>query len=183
MRHARRGSAGLQPGDPGPGALPALLHPGEPLDRAILQLTAQAGPPACGTDGVTYRNACLLEQAACLTQPGLGLHHPGCCGSPAHCPAFCPTAGEQRYCGADGVSYPSMCHVLAAACRGAGPGLVRRGDCPAPARPHILRRGREPDTPITGKYYIVQSLPISLTKWQLCFRELFSSVGKFCEWY
>jgi len=48
---------------------------------------------------------------------------------PEPCPTFCPVNGEEQFCGSDGRTYLSMCHVQAAVCRDIGPLFVREGTC------------------------------------------------------
>merc|ERR1719461_316036 len=76
--------------------------------------------PVCGSDNVSYLNVCRMQAAACMKGVKVGLQHVGRCGVPEPCPAFCPTENEEQYCGSDGRSYRSMCHVQAAVCRGIG---------------------------------------------------------------
>ena len=85
--------------------------------------------PVCGSDGNSYDNVCKMIQSTCRTGSDVGLSHVGRCGVPAPCPAFCPTRDELEFCGDDGVTYQSMCHVLSAACRGYGPTFVSEGPC------------------------------------------------------
>ena len=90
--------------------------------------------PVCGTDGKSYDNVCKMLQVTCQRgsgSPEVGLLHVGRCGVPEPCPVFCPTHDELQFCGDDGVTYPSMCHVIAATCRSSisGPTYVSEGPC------------------------------------------------------
>ena len=74
---------------------------------------------------------------------------------PEPCPTFCPVLDEEQYCGSDGRTYLSMCHVQAAVCRGIGPLFVREGLCQEGERDYILNiRGvQDQDENIVGEYY------------------------------
>ena len=94
----------------------------------------------CGSDHVTYKNACDLERASCERQENLTLVSATSCDEARLC-GDCPYHGEcvrdneiGRYkcrcpecqdddddsgqiCGSDGVQYKSECHLMEASCR------------------------------------------------------------------
>lgn len=98
--------------------------------------------PVCGSDGRTYRTVCRLRKRACRRKSTtLSVAYDGHCQSSCdriHCPAGkhclldqnlsphcvkctqrCPARSPQanrHVCGADGVTYPSSCHLREAAC-------------------------------------------------------------------
>ncbi|KAJ1523879.1 hypothetical protein ONE63_010434 [Megalurothrips usitatus] len=102
------------------------------------------GPgPVCGSDGRSYRSACRLLKRACRRKTSsLVVDYHGTCQSSCagvhcgpgrscvqdqnlsphcvHCEQHCPAAGRggaSAVCGADGLTYPSSCHLRQAACR------------------------------------------------------------------
>nr|CDP92328.1 Bm4004, isoform j [Brugia malayi] len=86
----------------------------------------------CATDGVTYRSECHMRQAACQQQKFIVIAFRGPCDSCSNiacldeqqcdesicsCPSSCPNATENSMvCGADGMLYPSKCHLKMAIC-------------------------------------------------------------------
>ncbi|XP_065168062.1 follistatin isoform X1 [Atheta coriaria] len=113
----------------------------------------------CGTDGRSYRNVCRLKKRACrrrnsnLSIAYYGFCQSSCdnikCPSGKHClldqnlsphcvkcTRKCPAANpvRRRVCGADGITYPSTCHLREKACRhGAAIPVAYKGACRAGA--------------------------------------------------
>ena len=115
--------------------------------------------PVCGTDNRSYDNVCRMQASSCLRGVEVGLQHVGKCGTPEPCPTFCPILEEEQYCGSDGRSYLSMCHVQAAVCRGIGPLFVREGSCQEEGEEeYVLNiRGANKEDESIGEYCL--SLP------------------------
>ena len=111
--------------------------------------------PVCGTDNQDYDNVCRLQASSCLRGVEIGLQHVGRCGLPQSCPAFCPTAQELQYCGSDGKTYQSMCHVQAAVCRGVGPLFVREGGCQQAELEYLLNTRAVEEEELTGELIII----------------------------
>ncbi|RLN95657.1 hypothetical protein BBJ28_00025620 [Nothophytophthora sp. Chile5] len=85
--------------------------------------------PVCGSDGVTYSNACDLSLAACNSKSGTTQVSDGEC--PAACDYACPAISDP-VCGSDGVTYSNACDLSLAACNSkSGTTQVSDGECPA----------------------------------------------------
>ncbi|ODN05224.1 Follistatin [Orchesella cincta] len=114
--------------------------------------------PICGSDGRTYKSPCRLLKRVCRKkETGLHISYFGPCRmscSKVTCPAKkrclldqnmiphcvnctlrkCPVPTEKRsartFCGVDGITYPSMCHLRQAACKqGKAIPVAYRGIC------------------------------------------------------
>ncbi|VEN37331.1 unnamed protein product [Callosobruchus maculatus] len=116
--------------------------------------------PVCGTDGRTYRDACRLRKNACRKrkqgrlevayeghcqqscsriQCPMGKHclldqnlRPHCAACLRRCPTFADGGTKRAVCAVDGRTYPSACHLRAAACTaGRAVPIAYRGPCKA----------------------------------------------------
>ncbi|XP_038060853.1 agrin-like isoform X2 [Patiria miniata] len=91
--------------------------------------------PVCGTDKMTYGNACLLKQAACEQQKDIQVELEGLCngcefyncefgaicemgakGPQCVCPEECVDF-DSPVCGSDDVTYPNECELNVQACK------------------------------------------------------------------
>ncbi|CAK4084409.1 unnamed protein product [Aphanomyces euteiches] len=71
--------------------------------------------PRCGSNGVTYNNACLFRLAQC-DYPNLSLRHFGRCEKPrVVCPKVCPRL-YAPVCASNGVTYANDCTFRQAQC-------------------------------------------------------------------
>lgn len=106
----------------------------------VVKCQAQASPPVCGTNGVTYKSTCELN---CN---GVGFAYAGACNggivgggnstggntggsAPSQGPIRCVNQclGQfQIVCGSDGVTYQSPCHL---ACTNSAYVVVSQGSC------------------------------------------------------
>ncbi|XP_022100567.1 agrin-like isoform X2 [Acanthaster planci] len=104
--------------------------------------------PVCGTDEVTYGNACLLKQAACEQQKEIRIESEGLCngcelhtcdfgaicemgpkGPQCVCPEECVNF-DSPVCGSDDVTYANECELNVQACRQqAVISVVSQGEC------------------------------------------------------
>merc|ERR1711962_718912 len=71
--------------------------------------------PVCGSNGITYPNACSLKVAVCESNPDLTVAHKGWCGQMKDCPKYC-TQEFDPVCGSDGITYPNPCSLKVAVC-------------------------------------------------------------------
>jgi hypothetical protein len=89
--------------------------------------------PVCGSDRVTYSNACYLKAAKCES-PDLTLVSEGECkqdeSAPVLCAVFCTDVYEP-VCGSDGVTYPNSCELINARCQKHELVQVYEGECTA----------------------------------------------------
>eukprot|EP00923_Selenidium_pygospionis_P046797 GHVN01080807.1.p1 GENE.GHVN01080807.1~~GHVN01080807.1.p1 ORF type:complete len:563 (+),score=72.74 GHVN01080807.1:71-1759(+) len=119
--------------------------------------------PYCGSDGVTYTNACHFEIAKCKA-PSLTLAlSPGTAcptilktdyrvgGTEAECSRPC-NAEEIPYCGSDGVTYGNKCHFLVAQCMKPELLLNRTPGEPCPGRRELQGRRRKCGGPCPLNY-------------------------------
>ncbi|CAB3379822.1 Hypothetical predicted protein [Cloeon dipterum] len=108
----------------------------------------------CGSDGRSYRNACRLRKRACRQRSAdtLSVAYHGQCQDSCskvrclerkqcvvdqnkmphcvRCSRKCGKEARKHVCGADGHTYPSVCHIRVAACRkGKAVPIAYRGRC------------------------------------------------------
>ncbi|KAJ3416986.1 hypothetical protein HDV05_007468 [Chytridiales sp. JEL 0842] len=87
--------------------------------------------PVCGSNGITYANQCLFDNAQCA-QPTLTVVFQGDCSSkPAsdECPAACP-ALYAPVCGSNGKTYSNTCVLNVDICLSKKPiTVVSEGEC------------------------------------------------------
>ncbi|XP_045617354.1 four-domain proteases inhibitor [Procambarus clarkii] len=82
--------------------------------------------PVCGSDGVTYSNLCLLENAQC-DDPTLSLQYDGPCKE-EKCPNGCNKKLDP-VCGSDGNTYGNLCLLKIAICEDPTISLAYKGEC------------------------------------------------------
>ncbi|KAI8847856.1 hypothetical protein BC829DRAFT_395271 [Chytridium lagenaria] len=85
--------------------------------------------PICGSDGITYSNACFLTIASCKT-PSIKSLHAGKCAPPAsNCDAMRCTTEVKQVCGSDGKTYSNACFLTIAQCKNEKIKMARVGKC------------------------------------------------------
>jgi len=77
----------------------------------------------CGSDGITYKNKFLMEQANCNSEQNITMSSKGEYTKgkldmkiPTSCPMICPPV-YKPVCANDGIIYPSICHMQNEFCR------------------------------------------------------------------
>ena len=86
--------------------------------------------PVCGSNGLTYSNACQLQSAACTTKSSITIAHEGeCTAEEQPCPQFCPMIYEP-VCGTDAHTYSNACFLNLQACNTkSGVTVAYQGEC------------------------------------------------------
>ncbi|KAJ3416987.1 hypothetical protein HDV05_007469 [Chytridiales sp. JEL 0842] len=89
--------------------------------------------PVCGSNGITYGNQCLFNNAQCA-QPMLTITSQGECPTKPtsdECPAACP-ALYAPVCGSNGKTYSNACALSVEVCLSKKPiTIASQGECPA----------------------------------------------------
>ena len=92
----------------------------------------------CGSDGETYPNECLLNLVACREESNLKIKHLGAC-TPATCKdIYCSQDylkncdSKNPVCGNDGMTYPTECDLMCAACGVLHLEVAYPGECQIP---------------------------------------------------
>ncbi|KAJ3201159.1 hypothetical protein HDU67_001522 [Dinochytrium kinnereticum] len=100
-------------------------------------MCSQAYQPVCGSDGITYSNACLLSVASCRSfatrSRVITIVEEGACDKgydQKQCEESSCASIFQPVCGSDGVTYPNPCSLSVAACK--NPSISKASDeaCP-----------------------------------------------------
>nr|ADI96222.1 Kazal-type serine proteinase inhibitor 2 [Procambarus clarkii] len=101
-------------------ALAQGTSPTRPVGRLCGRYCGRNLRPVCGSNGRTYGNACLLENARCADS-SISLHHEGACterregGTRRLCARYCGSI-SQPVCGSNGVTYYNQCMLEIAQC-------------------------------------------------------------------
>lgn len=85
------------------------------VKNICLLVCSDESRPVCGTDGITYRNACALVRMNCLDfGKNVRLFHYNSCGN---CNFKCDDANVfSPVCGSDGITYQNKCALYQTAC-------------------------------------------------------------------
>ncbi|KAJ3204387.1 hypothetical protein HDU67_009548 [Dinochytrium kinnereticum] len=108
-----------------------------PLPNCSLRCNTDLVDEVCGSDSVTYKNACLLATASC-SNPSITELHKGRCDSSAPeptgpgCAVRCNTQLVKEVCGTDGITYQNSCLLLTASCGNPTLKVASTGRCVAP---------------------------------------------------
>ena len=102
--------------------LPSLQEPlPTPVPGCAIACTRDYSP-VCGSDSVTYNNACLMKLTSCMTELDITVVHHGRCEDKQEqtTPPSCNTACTREYrplCGDNGKTYNNMCLLELDACQ------------------------------------------------------------------
>jgi len=104
-----------------------------PAPRACNEACLMNFVPVCGTDGITYGNACQLESFACTKNVNVQLAYNGACSDLVPAPRACNEACLMNFvpvCGTDGITYGNACQLESFACtKNVNVQLAHNGAC------------------------------------------------------